>query len=89
MPDRCYKNEYVDFNGKPINLTGVINVDVQVGKRTVKRARIVIARNGKKLAGRDWLTQLNFRVAGASKEGECTNIVNGIVIKIEMSPEFK
>ena len=40
--------EYVDYNGKPLNLIGFINVDVQLGKRTIKRARIVIARDGKK-----------------------------------------
>ena len=86
--------EYVDYNGKPQNLIGFINVDVQVGTRTIKRARIVIARERKKplektIGGRDWLSQSNFRVAEASKEGECTNTVNRNVNKIEMSPELK
>ena len=57
---------------------------------SVKRARIVIARDGKKsLLGRDWFTQLNFRVVESSKEDEYTNIVNSLVNKIEMSPELK
>ena len=82
--------EHVDYSGKPLNLIGFVNVDVQVGKRTIKRARIVIARDGKKsLVRRDWLKQLNYRVAEASKEGECTNTVNKIESKIELSPELK
>ena len=82
--------EYVDYNGKPLNLVGFINVDVQVGKRTIKRARIVIARDGKKsLVGRDWLTQLTYRVAEATKEGECTNTVNIIENNVELAPELK
>ena len=82
--------EYVDYNGKPLNLIGFINVDVQVGKRTIKRARIVIARDGKKsVLGRDWLTQRNYRVAEASKEGECKNTVNKIENNVELAPELK
>ena len=30
--------EYVNFNGKLLNLIGFINLDVQVGKPTIKRA---------------------------------------------------
>ena len=38
---------------------------------------------------RDWLTQLNYRVAEASKEGECTNSVNKIENNVELAPEMK
>ena len=49
------KNEvYVNYNGKPLNPNGCINVDVHVGKQTIRRASIVFARNGKKsLVGRN------------------------------------
>ena len=82
--------EYVDYNEKPLNLIGFINVDVQVGKRTIRRARIVIARDGKKsLVGRDWLTQLNCRVSEASKECESTNTVYKFENDVEIAPELK
>ena len=60
--------EYCEYNEKPLNLLGFINVDDQVGKETIKKARMVIAREGKKsLVGRDWLTQLNFIQSSRSK----------------------
>ena len=44
------KEDYVDYNGKPLKLVklGFITVDVQGGKRNIKEARLVIARDGKK-----------------------------------------
>ena len=50
------KNEqYVDYNGKPLNVLGFKTVDVQVRKRNIKKASLVIARDGKRpLFGRDW-----------------------------------
>ena len=73
-----------------MNLIGFINVAVQVGKRTIKRTRIVFAKDGKKsLVGRDWLTQLNFRLAEVRKIGAFTYFVNSLVKKIEMAPEWK
>ena len=48
--------EYVDYNNKPLNSLGFMTADVKVGKRTIKNARIVITRDGKRsLIGRDWL----------------------------------
>ena len=82
--------EYVDYNGRPLNLVGYITVDVEVGKQKMTRARIVISRDGKKsLIGRDWLTKLNYRLTEKQNEGECKNIVNNIVRKEELSPELK
>ena len=37
-------DEYVDYTGRQLNLLGFINVDVQVGKKTIKKARMEIAR---------------------------------------------
>ena len=65
------KEQFVDYNGKPLNLLGFFTVDVQVGKRNFKKERLVIARDGKRsLIGRHWLTQLNFLVAEAKPESE-------------------
>ena len=48
--------EYVDYKGRPLNLLGNTTVDVKGGKKTIKNATVVIAREGKKsLIGRDWL----------------------------------
>ena len=35
------------------------------------------------------MTQRNYRVAEASKEGECTNTVNKIENNVELAPELK
>ena len=43
----------------------------------------------KSLVGRDWLTQLNFRVAEGKFEDEYDYSVNNIVNKVELSPELK
>ena len=40
--------EYVEYNGRPLNLFVVTTADVKVGNETLKQARIVIAREGKK-----------------------------------------
>ena len=69
--------QYVDYNNKPLNLLGFMTVDVQVGKRKLKSARIVITRDGKRsLIGRDWLTRLNSRVGEANGNSEYTNNIN-------------
>ena len=55
--------QYVDYNNKPLNLLRFTNVNVKVEKRTIKNARLVISRDGKRpLIGQSWLNQLNFRV---------------------------
>ena len=72
-------DQYVDYNNKPLNLLGFMAVGVQVGKRKLKNAIIAITRYGKRsLIGRDWLTQLNFRVSQANGNSESTNIFNNI-----------
>ena len=60
-----------------------------MGKRNFKKARLVIARDGKRsLIGRDWLIQVNFHVAEAKPESEYNNNINH-VDKLELSPELK
>ena len=55
--------QYVDYNNKPLNLLRFTNVNVKVEKRTIKNARIVISRYGKRpLIVRRCPNQLNFRV---------------------------
>ena len=64
-------DEYVEYNGRPLNLLGYTTVGVKVGKQTIKQARVVKAREGKKsLIGRDWLAKLNFRIAESNKNSE-------------------
>ena len=84
------KEEFLDYNGRPPNLFGFISVDVQVGKRNMKKARLIIARDGKRsLIGRDWLAQLNFHAAEAKQSSEYKNIINNIENKVELSLELK
>ena len=40
--------QYADYNNKPLNLLGFTNLNVKVGKRTIKNARIVISKDGKR-----------------------------------------
>ena len=71
--------QYVDYNNEPLNLLGFETVDLQVGKLKLKNARIVINRDGKRsLIGRDWRTQLNFRVGKANGNSEYTNMFSNI-----------
>ena len=74
------KNEqYVDYRNKPLNLLGYKTVNVTVGKRTMKNARIVITRDGKRsLIGRDWLNELNFKVGEVNGNSEYAHIVHNI-----------
>ena len=82
--------EYVDYNGRPLNLLGYITVEVQVGKQIIKKAMMIRARDGKKsLVGRDWLAQLNFQVAEAKQESEYNKNVISSLNKVELSPELK
>ena len=67
--------EYVDYNGRPLNLLGFKTLDVKVGKKQIKKARVVITRDKKKsLIRRDWLTSLNFRVADTNNMSEKTTV---------------
>ena len=69
--------QYEDYNNKPLNLLGFTTVDVQVGK--IKNAKILITKDGKRsLIGRDWLTQLNFRVGEVTRNCEHNKTVNNI-----------
>ena len=40
--------QYADYNNNPLNLLGFTNLNVKVGKRTIKNARIVISKDGKR-----------------------------------------
>ena len=66
--------EFVDYNGRPLNLLEFTTADVKVGKQILKQERIVITREGKKtLIGRDWLAKLNFKVAESNNNSEYNN----------------
>ena len=52
-------------------------MNVKVGKRGIKNARIVIPSDDKRsLIGRDWLNQLNFIVGEANGNVEYSNSIN-------------
>ena len=73
------EEEYVDYNGRPLNLLGFTTIDVKVGKKETKKARVVITWDGKKsLIGKDWLTSLNFRVPDTNNMSEYNNSINNI-----------
>ena len=60
--------QYVDYNGRPLNLMGYVTVDVGIGKK-LKGAKIIVTRDGQRsLIGRDWLTKLNFCLAESQKK---------------------
>ena len=62
--------KYVDFNGKPLNLMGYKFCELQVGNQYIKKARILIAKKGKKsIIGREWLSTLRYRFTPVN-EGE-------------------
>ena len=60
-------------------LLGCFQVYVQVGRKAIKRAKIVVSRTrGKPVIGRDWLANLDYKVAKAILKGEYTSAVNKI-----------
>ena len=70
---------YVDYKNQPLNLVRFINVEIELEKRKIKNARIVIVRDGKRsLIGRDWLAQLNYLVAVANSNSEHSTVVGHI-----------
>ena len=78
---------YVDFNGKPLHLLGYVFCELQVNDSYVKKARILIAKEGtKSIIGREWLSTLNCQVAPEQK-GEFE--VNSIKKDQELSVETK
>ena len=63
---------YVDFNGKPLNLLGYVFCELQVGNQYIKKAKILIAKKGtKSIIGREWLSTLRYRFTPVN-EGEKT-----------------
>ena len=77
---RVPKNEqYVDYHNKLLNLLEFTTVEVQVGKKKLKNARILIRRDGKRsLIGPDWLDQLNLHVGEVKETSEYNQTVNNI-----------
>ena len=54
---------YVDFNGKPLQILGDMCCELEVNDSYIRKARILIARNGSKsIIGREWLTSLRYKL---------------------------
>ena len=76
---------YVDFNRKPIKLLGYVFCELQVNDSYIKKARILIAKNGtKSIIGREWLSTLRYKLV---PEGELE--VNVIDKESKLSAETK
>ena len=53
--------KYVHFNGKPLNLLGYVFCQLQVDEKFMKKARLLLTREGtKSIVGREWLSTLKF-----------------------------
>ena len=78
---------YVDFNGKPLQLLGYVFCELQVTDVYIKKARVLIAKNGTKSnIGREWLTTLKYKLVPGQK-GELE--VNSIEKEKDLSAETK
>ena len=78
---------YVDFNGKPLQLLGYVFCELQVNDVYIKKARVLIAKNGtKSIIGREWLTTLKYKLVPEQK-GELD--VNSIEKEKGLSAETK
>ena len=76
---------YVDFNGKPFKLLGYVFFEIQANDSYIKKARILIAKNGmKSIIGREWLSTLRHKLV---PEGELE--VNVVDRESELSAETK
>ena len=61
------EEKYVDFNGKPLKLLGYVFCQLQVGEKVIKKARILVAKEGmKSIVGREWLSTLKFKMVQKS-----------------------
>ena len=70
--------KYVDFNGKSLNILGYVFCELQVGNQYVRKARILVARQGvKSIIGREWLSTLKIEIAPKSQDKD-EYIVNSI-----------
>ena len=57
------EEKYVDFNGKPLKLLGYVFCQLQVGEKVIKKARVLVAREGMKtIVGRELLSTLKFKM---------------------------
>ena len=79
------------YNGKTRNLLGFIKVDVKLGKELVRKARIVISRDGKRsIIGGDWLTKLQLKVVEQLIKSEYTvDLIQNLKTKPETSNELR
>ena len=85
------KNEcYVDYKNQPLNLVDFINVEVQVGKRKIKNARVNITQDGKRsLIGQVWLAQLDYHVGEVNSVIWHSSVVGHIKAKIVESSKIR
>ena len=72
--------KYVDFNKRPLKILGYLRVAVEVGRRAINEARVLVVEDGAKpIVGRDWLIALQYKIAQPMTEGECSEFDNIVV----------
>ena len=52
----------VDFNQRPLDVTGCIHEHLKIGKQELKQARMLVAEKGRSLVGRDWLVAVKYQL---------------------------
>ena len=77
--------KYVDFNGKPLNLLDYVFSQLQVGEKFIKKARILVAKEGmKSIVGREWLSTLKFKLI---QNPTCDSKINVFEKEVEQLSE--
>ena len=83
MIEVCREENYVDFNGKPLNLLGYLFCQLQVGEKFMKKARNLVAKEVREsIMGREWLSTLNFMMVQNPVGESVINVIEEEVEKL-------
>ena len=70
------EEKFVNFNGKPLKLLGYVFCQLQVGEKFIKKATILVAKEGmKSIVGIKWLSTLKFKMI---QKSVCESVINVI-----------
>ena len=79
-------DRYVYFNKRPVDLLGYIFCELEVGKKYIRKTKILGCRSGaKSIIGRDWLNYLHYSIE--PKKGGKLNTINNMDKESEISQE--
>ena len=70
--------KYMDFNQQPLKILQFIHVQLKVGTKEIKKARISVVVTGKSLVGRNWLSALQYQFKPSSQiaASECILLIS-------------